>query len=136
MNILTTESNTDKCIQDKDIQIKLHEDYIWIDTKIKRHPIIEKRNKLIKGNSRVKIDTSVLVKYLKKYSIYQAEFEKFAKLSRDSSNLLLRIDLQYKYMTNKVVRKIADSFYNNIEEEFKIDIEQLIPDEWESFTDE
>ena len=136
MNILTTEINTEWGKHVKKTQIKLHKDYIWINTKAKQHPIIEKRNKLIKGNSRIKVDTSVLVQYLKKYSIYQAEFMKATNLTQSSADVLLRMNLRYKYMTHKVVRKTADYFYNNIEEEFKIDIKQLIPDEWESFTDD
>ena len=141
MNILTTEINTEIGKRFKDKQRKLHENYNWMgDDLTKKHPIIMQRYKnprKLRGKyNRIKVDTSVLVQYLKKYSIYQTEFMKFTKLSQDSADVLLRVDLRYKYMTHKVAQKITDSFYNNIEEEFKIDIKQLIPDEWEDFTDE
>ena len=141
MNILTTEVNTEIGKRFKDKQRKLHENYNWRGNDLtKKHPIIMQRYKnprKLRGKyNRIKVDTSVLVQYLKKYSIYQAEFMKFAKLAQDSADIILRIDLRYKYMTHKVVRKITDYFYSTIEEEFKIDIKQLIPDEWEDFTDE
>ena len=138
MNILTTEIDTKLGIQMKNTQMKHHENYIKIDDEPKKqHPIIRQRYKLNKGKySRIRVDTSVLVQYMEKHSIRILEFERFTKISQQTTEILFRMDLKYKYMTSKVVRKIADYFYNNMEEEFKIDIKQLISDEWEDFTND
>ncbi|QDP55825.1 MAG: hypothetical protein Tp1100SUR639781_38 [Prokaryotic dsDNA virus sp.] len=143
MNILTTEINTKLGIQMKNIQMKHHKNYNDIDEPKRQHPIVRQRYKLknkgryISGSfTRIKVDTSVLVQYLKKHSIRFNEFGRFTEVSQQTTEILLRMDLRYKYVTVKVVRKIADYLYNNMEEGFKIDIKQLIPDEWENFTDE
>ena len=143
MNILTTEINTKLGIQMKNIQMKHHKNYNNIGEPKKQHPIVRQRYKVknkgryILGSfTRIKVDTSVLVQYLKKHSIRFNEFARFTEVSQQTTEILLRMDLKYKYLTGKVVRKIADCLYNNMEEEFKIDIKQLIPDEWEGFTDD
>jgi len=138
MNVLTTEIDTKLGTQMKNTQMKHHENYNKIDDEPKKqHPIIRQRYKLKDGKySRIRVDTSVLVQYLKKHSIRILEFERFTEVSQQTTEILFRMDLKYKYMTGKVVQKIADYLYNNMEEEFKIDIKQLIPDEWEGYTDE
>ena len=96
--------------------------------RVNRHPAMRTKN--------ITINIKHLKVYVEKYQISKSAFMKFTKLSQKTTDKLLEVDLDMLYVNKSTAKKLVDSFYNNIEEEFKIDIKQLIPDEWEDFTDE
>tara|TARA_R100001244_G_scaffold82709_1_gene64105 strand:- start:50 stop:505 length:456 start_codon:yes stop_codon:yes gene_type:complete len=117
-------------------QKKLHENYIKPNELKSFHPAINEMSikKSLKSKFMIKLNSEVLVAYIKKHNLKAIEFCNYTDLGYGTYERLCLTDCKYIYgLYSLTVKKICDSLYNNVDEEFQIEIKMLLPDHWQYF---